>query len=128
MILNSQNILQIIPRYNYESFCAKIGGIGLHISIGTKFLVYLFTLTCEIIMVVYKYRKILRRELHYIKLRQVYGLSFTNLHNGNGIEISKNIYYQNGISIRQIVNSFSLYILLSYEYNQICIFLKNGKN
>ncbi len=56
----------------------------------------------------------------------IYGLSFTNLHNGNGIEISKNIYYQNGISIRQIVNS--LYILLLYEYNQILYFLKNGMN
>jgi hypothetical protein len=33
-IKNSQNTLQIIPQYNYESFCAKIGGIGLHISIG----------------------------------------------------------------------------------------------
>jgi hypothetical protein len=36
-IKNSQNILQIIPQCNYESFCAKIGGIGLHISIATKF-------------------------------------------------------------------------------------------
>jgi DNA-directed RNA polymerase beta' subunit len=45
MIKKFQNILQIISQYNYESFCAKIGGIGLHISIGNQVLVYLFNQT-----------------------------------------------------------------------------------
>jgi hypothetical protein len=36
--------------------------------------------------------------------------------------ISKNIYYQNGITIRQIVNS--LYVLLPYDYNQKFVFFE----